>query len=184
MNRSLGVMEKEVTLDVALRLRDILTSQGWTVLMTREEDRDVTWAGSPDRMELQARCDVANSAQADYFISLHCNASVSSQSAGTSIHWFKQEDLDLARSLEFALGERLGLEQDGLSRDSFYVLRHTRMPAVLVEMAFLSNPREGSLLAASGFRQRVAEGLAGALASHRSGRYARSMNLPAVQSAP
>ena len=184
VNRSLGVLEKDITLDVAFRLRDLLEAQGWTVLMTREDDRDVSWLGSPDRVELQARCDVANAAGADLFLSLHCNASVSSGSAGTSVHWFKQADRDLASSLEFALGQSLGLEQDGLSRDGFYVLRHTDMPAVLVEMAFLSNPREGALLADGQFRQRIAEGLAGALVAHMSGRYARATNQPLLKSAP
>lgn len=178
VNRSLGLLEKDITLDVALRLRDLLVEEGWTVLLTREEDRDVSWRGSPDRVELQARCDVANQAGADYFISLHCNASVTPSRAGSSIHWFKQSDLPLARSLETALGERLGLGQDGLRRDGFYVLRHTDMPAVLVEMAFLSNPREGALLGDAGFRARIARGLAGALEEFATGRYAQGAELP------
>ena len=178
VNRSLGLLEKDITLDVALRLRDLLLEEGWTVLLTREDDRDVSWRGSPDRVELQARCDVANQSGADYFISLHCNASVASTRAGSSIHWFKQADLELARSLEFALGESLGLGQGGLRRDGFYVLRHTDMPAVLVEMAFLSNPREGSLLGNAGFRQRIAQSLAGALQEYVSGCYARGAELP------
>jgi len=177
VNRSLGLLEKDVTLDVALRLRDLLVEEGWTVLLTREDDRDVSWRGSPDRVELQARCDVANQSGADYFISLHCNASVASSRAGSSIHWFKQVDLELARTLEFALGERLGLGQDGLRRDGFYVLRHTDMPAALVEMAFLSNPREGALLGNAGFRQRIAQSLAGALQEYVSGRYAQGADL-------
>ncbi|MGI5845214.1 MAG: N-acetylmuramoyl-L-alanine amidase family protein [Candidatus Xenobium sp.] len=178
VNRSLGLLEKDITLDVALRLRDLLLEEGWTVLLTREDDRDVSWRGSPDRVELQARCDVANQSGADYFISLHCNASVASTRAGSSIHWFKQADLELARSLEFALGESLGLGQGGLRHDGFYVLRHTDMPAVLVEMAFLSNPREGSLLGNAGFRQRIAQSLAGALQEYVSGCYARGADLP------
>lgn len=170
VNRWLGVQEKDVTLDVTLRLRDLLASQGWTVILTREDDRDVSWAGSPDRVELQSRVDVANRAGADLFVSLHCNASVSQGSAGTSVYWFKEEDVELARSLEFALGERLGFEHDGLLRDGFYVLRHTEMPSVLVEMAFLTNPREGAMLADPAVRQRIAEELATALAAHMSRR--------------
>lgn len=170
VNRWLGVREKDVTLDVALRLRDLLTAQGWTVLMTREDDRDVSWAGSPDKVELQSRCDVANRNGADLFVSLHCNASVSSGAAGTSVYWYKEEDADLARSLEFALGERLGFEHDGLLRDGFYVLRNTEMPSVLVEMAFLTNAREGAMLADPSVRQRIAEELAAALAAHMSRR--------------
>lgn len=182
VNHSLGLREKDVTLDVALRLKEVLEEQGWTVVLTRETDRDVSYLGSPDRVELQSRVDVANDIDADYFVSLHCNASVSSAPAGSSVYWYKSEDYELAASLEYALGESLGLEQDGLIREGFYVLRHTEMPSILVEMAFLTNYREGSLLGQSGFRQRIADNLAGALANHITGVYASGRST--VKSAP
>ncbi|MEW6281256.1 MAG: N-acetylmuramoyl-L-alanine amidase [Candidatus Eremiobacterota bacterium] len=173
-SRSEGVYEKDITLDIARRLRDVLQRQGWKVVMTRETDRDVTYAGSPDKMELQARCDVANNIGADLFVSIHCNASPSSAHYGTSIHWYKEEDYEFARSLEFVLGESIGLGQKGLIRNSFYVLRHTEMPAVLVETAYLTHPGEASMLVQPQFRQKVAERLAGGLSQFMSGRYARA----------
>lgn len=164
-NRGLGVWEKDVTLDICLRLRDILQRQGWKVNMTRTTDRDVTYAGSPDLMELQARADVANNNNSDLFVSVHCNASVSSASRGSAIYWYKPEDRALAQYLD-VLDGRLGFEQDGTIQNSFAVLRLTNMPAVLVETAFLTNYEEGRLLANPEIRQKVAELLAEALGKY------------------
>lgn len=161
-NRGLGVWEKDVTLDICLRLREILQRQGWKVDMTRTTDRDVTYAGSPDLMELKARADVANNNNSDLFVSIHCNASVSPNSRGSAIYWYKPEDRALAQYLD-VLDDRLGFEQDGTIQNSFAVLRLTNMPAVLVETAFLTHSVEGKLLATPEIRQKVAELLAEAL---------------------
>ena len=130
--------------------------------MTRTTDRDVTYAGSPDLMELKARADVANNNNSDLFVSIHCNASVSPNSRGSAIYWYKPEDRALAQYLD-VLDDRLGFEQDGTIQNSFAVLRLTNMPAVLVETAFLTHSVEGKLLATPEIRQKVAELLAEAL---------------------
>lgn len=158
-SRHFGVCEKEVTLDVALRLRDLLEEMGINVVMTRETDRDVSWRGSPDKVELQSRCDVANDIEADYFISLHCNANVYTSVHGSSVYWYKPEDRELSAYFTNALGD-MGFYWLGNIRDGFYVLRHTDMPAVLIEMAFLTNYRDGSKLVKPECRQAIAEDLA------------------------
>ncbi|MBQ7569095.1 N-acetylmuramoyl-L-alanine amidase [bacterium] len=165
LNRGLGLQEKDITLDVAWRLRTLLEENGWTVLMTRETDTDVSWRHSPDTVELQARCDVANDNNAMWFISLHCNANTSSGVNGSSVYWYKRADKSLAKGLQSALGSSLGLRDMGLLRDGFYVLRHTAMPACLIEMAFLTNPYDAKLLGQESFRQRIAENLAEAIES-------------------
>ena len=162
-NRSMGLIEAAINLDVAWRLRAALEERGWTVMMTRESDVDVSWRNSPDQVELQARCDVANDAEAMLFVSLHCNASTSSQVNGSSIYWYKRVDKDYAEALNGALGASLGLRDIGVLREGFFVLRHTTMPSVLVEMAFLSNPHDAKLLSQESFRQQIAENLAQAV---------------------
>jgi N-acetylmuramoyl-L-alanine amidase len=172
VNRALGTREADVTLRISLYLAEILRAQGWNVVLTRETDRDVTYAGSPDMMELEARAEVANQIGADLFMSIHCNASVNSSANGTSIHWWKTEDYEFAQSLEHVLGTNIGLGQKGLIRDRFVVLRHSQMPSVLVETAFLSNAYEGSKLSDAAFQQVIAKQLAGGLATYMQGRYA------------
>jgi len=172
-NRGLGVYEKDITLDICLRMQQLLTAQGWRVEMTRTSDRDVTYAGSPDLMELQARADVANKGATDLFVSIHCNASINSGVRGSSVYWWKPEDRGLAEYLD-VLGEGLGFEQDGLIQNNFAVLRLTSMPAVLVETAFLTNPSEGRLLATPQVRQAIAERLVEGLGRYMGARNPRS----------
>ncbi|MCR5661750.1 MAG: N-acetylmuramoyl-L-alanine amidase family protein, partial [bacterium] len=161
-----GLTEKEVTLDICLRLRDILVSRGWKVLMTRETDRDVTWAGSSNTEELGARVRVGNEGAADVFVSVHCNAAANTAANGTSIHVYKYGDRVLANEMIYPLISATEGANRGVQQDRFFVLAHSKMPAVLVETAFISNPEEAELLASPQFRQRVAEALAEGLNSY------------------
>ena len=160
VNRQVGTTEASVTLDISRRLAQILKAQGWNVVMTRNSDVDVSYAGSGDREELGARVKVANDTKADLFVSIHCNASVNPSSNGTSIHYYKQSDYVLASQLQSSLMAGTGRNNRGLQANRFYVLAHTQMPAVLVETAFLTNPTEGALLADPNYRQKIAESLA------------------------
>lgn len=173
INKALGISEAEVTLDICKRLAQILKAQGWNVVMTRTTDVDVSYSGSSAREELGARVKVANDAKADMFISVHCNASVSSSSAGTSLHYYKQSDYVLASELHSSVLASTGRTNRGLQANRFYVLAHTQMPAVLVETAFLTNPTEGALLGDASYRQKIAEGLAQGLRQYAS----RQLNL-------
>jgi N-acetylmuramoyl-L-alanine amidase len=168
INKSLGLNEATVTLDICKRLAQILKSQGWNVIMTRTTDVDVSYWRSSDKEELGARVKVANEARADLFLSVHCNASVSPSSNGTSLHYFKQSDYVFASELQHALLSSTGRANRGLQAQRLYVLSHTRMPAVLVEAAFLTNPTEGALLADPAYRQKIAEGLAQGLRGYAS----------------
>ena len=165
-NRAIGINEATVTLDIAKRLATSLRSRGWTVIMTRTTDVDVTYCGSSSKAELQARSDVANRNHADVFVSIHCNASANPGGNGTSLHYYKQGDYRLARELQPGVLSATARANRGLQANRFYVLVHTNMPAVLVETAFLTNPQEGSLLADPTYRQRIADGLAQGLGSY------------------
>ncbi len=167
-NKTLKLSEASVTLDICRRLAQILKAQGWNVVMTRNEDVDVSYWGSPDREELGARVKVANESKADLFVSVHCNASVSPSSNGTSLHYYKKADYELASSLQQALLSSTGRSNRGLRADRLYVLAHSQMPAVLVETAFLTNPTEGALLGDPAYRQKIAEGLAQGLRQYAS----------------
>ncbi|CAN0199290.1 unnamed protein product, partial [Phaeothamnion confervicola] len=159
-NRALGINEATVTLDICKRLAVALREQGWNVIMTRTENVDVSYWGSSATEELGARVKVANERKADIFLSVHCNASVSSSSSGTSIHYYKQGDYVFAHELQSNVISATGCPNRGLQANRFYVLTHTQMPAVLVETAFISNSQEGSKLGDPNFRQRVADGIA------------------------
>jgi N-acetylmuramoyl-L-alanine amidase len=167
-----GLVEKTLTIDIARRLRTLLTAAGWTVRMTRDSDIDpVSQAnltamkadGKPnpsDRAYLQTRCDVANDVNARMFISIHVNYSDSPSINGTTFYWYKPEDQQLAQTLEHAVIPVAGTSDVGPRHENFYVIRHTTMPAVLIETAFISNAHDAALLSTPSFLQNMAQGIA------------------------
>jgi N-acetylmuramoyl-L-alanine amidase len=200
-----GLTEKEVNLDIAMRLRDLLVSDyDMEVVMTRTEDVLVP---------LMRRAEIANSAGADIFVSIHCNgwfhadaggyetfflsqakteeatrlameenASVQFEGAGVSpeelddlgfMLWdmvqneFVTESSELAELIQRELGEVIDIRNRGVKQAGLIVLKGCRMPAVLVESAFLSNPQEERLLADRRFREEIARGIAEAIQRYR-----------------
>ncbi|MGH7716953.1 MAG: N-acetylmuramoyl-L-alanine amidase family protein, partial [Vulcanimicrobiaceae bacterium] len=155
-----GVMEKEVTLDIALRLRSLLIARGWLVKMTHDTDRDVYGPNASDVAELQARVDVANNAGARLFVSIHANSSTSSVPSGTTSYYYKPQDRPLAAAIQARLIALLGTKDDGVIRERFYVIHRTTMPAALIETAFVSNISDAARLRSPSFRQQIAVGIA------------------------
>ncbi len=160
-----GVEEAVLTLDMARRLRDILISRGWQVKMTRDADVDVYAPNADAHQELQARADVANNAGARLFLSIHVNAYINAGPYGTTCYISKAEDVAFARILETHLAAD-GTKDDGVIKSHLYVTLHTRMPAALVETAFLSNPSDYALLTSAAWRQKVAQEMADAIGQY------------------
>jgi N-acetylmuramoyl-L-alanine amidase len=167
-----GLVEKNLTIDIARRLRILLTALGWNVRMTRDSDidpvsqRELTAMqadGKPnpsDRAYLQTRDDVANDINARMFISIHVNYSDSPSVNGTTFYWYKPEDLLLAQTLEKTVIPVAGTSDRGPVHENLYVTRHATMPAVLIETAFISNPHDVALLRTPQFLQNMAQGIA------------------------
>jgi N-acetylmuramoyl-L-alanine amidase len=154
-----GVAEADLTLDMAKRLRAILIARGWEVKLTHETDVDVYAPDDSAHDELQARVDVANKAGARLFVSIHANAFINAGPYGTTVYISKPEDVPLGHAIETQLVSD-GTKDDGVIKAHYYVTFHTRMPAVLIETAFLSNPSDYALLTSSAWRQKVAEEIA------------------------
>jgi len=159
INKSAGLMEKDLNLDISLKLQSLLVKAGFNAILTRTEDRDVTWDGSPDRMELGARADVGNNLQADVFLSIHNDSSNNKNLNGTCTYYYKDIDYNLACKIQKNLVLNLNIANRGLKKANFYVLKHTKMPAVLIEVAFMSNRQNAMLLADPEFRNKAAEGI-------------------------
>jgi N-acetylmuramoyl-L-alanine amidase len=167
-----GVAEADLALDMAKRLREILIARGWQVKMTRETDVDVYAPGDTAREELQARVDVANKAGARLFVSIHANAFINSGPYGTTFYISKPDDVAFARIVETRLAAD-GTKDDGIVKSHLYVTLHTRMPAVLIETAFLSNPSDYALLTSAAWRQKIAQEIADGI-----GQYAKQYPVP------
>ncbi len=156
-----GIMEKNVTLAVAKKVYSILTSNGATVIMTRTTDRDVYAPNDTAAQELQARCDVANNANADIFISIHANSFINSSASGTETFYCSSSThgQHLASLIQAEAAKSNGLVNRGISAANFYVLKNTSMPSVLIELAFISNPKEESLLNSDDFQTLMAQAI-------------------------
>lgn len=153
-----GTLEKDNTLAIAILLKEKLEKNGATVVMTR--DSDTTVACTLDREELSARVEVANNAQADLFISIHNDAFTSSAAAGTTtFHYGDKESIKLAGCIQQNLSEKLRTKNRGCRFASFYILRYTNMPSVLIEVAFISNIVEEMLLTSIDGRDNAAESI-------------------------
>lgn len=155
-----GQSEKNLTLDMAKRLRDVLVARGWQVIMTRDSDVDVYKPYDSAHVELQARDDVANKPGARLFVSIHVNSYVNSGPRGTTTYYSKREDVPLAQDVQHELASSLGTVDDGTVKSQLYVTLHAKMPAILVETAFISNPGDFAMLTSPAWRQKVAEAIA------------------------
>lgn len=146
------LMEKVPNLEIALRLRPILESLGYRVVMTRQTD--VT-------LSLEERCRIANSARADIFVSIHNNAYMTtSEGTETFCYYDSAEGRRLATLIHTEVVRRIRLPDRGVKQAGFYVLKNTDMPSALVEGAFVSNSREAEMLKDPAFLQQIAEGIA------------------------
>ncbi|MBR3498599.1 MAG: N-acetylmuramoyl-L-alanine amidase [Selenomonadaceae bacterium] len=147
-----GVMEKNVTLKVSLELKKLLEAEGATVILTRETDRTVSEKGAKasDIEELGARCDVANRNGADIFISIHADSFTRPEARGTTGYYYSKSTSGrgqkLADCIRRNLVEQLGTPSRGTQPCNFYVVKHTDMPATLIELGFISNKDEEKLL--------------------------------------
>ena len=160
-----GVMEKDVTLKVALELRRLLEAEGAEVIMTRDTDRTVSEKGAKasDIEELGARCDVGNRAGAEIFISIHADSFTRPEARGTTGYYYGKSTSGrgqkLADCIRRNLVEQLGTPSRGTQPCNFYVVKNTDMPATLIELGFISNKDEEKLLDSREGVQKAAHGI-------------------------
>lgn len=156
-----SVYEKDITLSIATPLRDMLRSAGAKVVMTRSTDKDVARAYAGDAEELQARCDIANKAKADIFLSIHIDSFSNSSVDGTTAYYYPKtgRDLLLARALHQSMMTNMAIPDRGVRSNDLYVNVHTKMPACLMEMGFISNTHRLSMLTSSWGPKRIAESM-------------------------
>ena len=151
-----GLKEQEVVRNISLQLGNILLNEGFTVLYTREGDTQLT---------LSERAAVADISGAKLFVSVHANASVNRELSGTMTFYHSskgavQESQMLANFIQSELLNRLRRQNKGVRSADYAVLRNCPIPAVLVEVAFISNPEEEKLLADPAFQRKAAEAIA------------------------
>lgn len=160
--------EKEVTLQVSLRLEQELEQRGHRVVMTRRVDRT---------LGLLARARFANRLKAELFVSIHANAAATASAEGMEVYHFPESRegrstaVAVLKSLVAALPDH---KNRGVKEANFAVLRVTEMPAVLVETEFITHPRQLRFLSDPASQQSLAEAVAEGIEGIRRGATSRS----------
>lgn len=160
---SIGVMgtkEKDVTLEISLKLGSILEKRGFNVLYTRKSDK-VTWP-SDNKQDISARADISNQANADIFISIHLNTFKDKNVNGTETYYNKlsSEGKDLAQSIQDEIIKNVKSKNRGIKTEDFSILKKVKAPAILIELGYITNKAEESLLINSNYQDKLTEAIA------------------------
>jgi N-acetylmuramoyl-L-alanine amidase len=147
-----GLREKNVILPIGLDLAEILKRQGIQVVLTRSRDVFI---------DLAPRVAIANRAKARAFVSVHANSAGGNSSAnGLETYYYNSNSVKLAQTVHRSILQRISIRDRGVRRARFYVIRHTTMPAILVEVGFVTGSQDGRNLASSNYRRKMAEAIA------------------------
>ncbi|NLL73886.1 MAG: N-acetylmuramoyl-L-alanine amidase [Clostridiales bacterium] len=155
-------LEKDINLDIALRLRDLLEQSDIKVIMTREVDEGLYSESDSNkkRADLRKRIEIINSSNAIFAISIHQNSYSDESIKGAQVfyHGESKEGRDLALILQEQLKETIkdGNHRKAKSNSSYYMLKHTNCPLVIIECGYLSNWREAKLLIEEEYQEKVA----------------------------
>jgi N-acetylmuramoyl-L-alanine amidase len=145
------ISEKEMTLDVAQRLKTVLAGDRYRVVMTRENDVFVP---------LGTRAAIANSYRNAIFVSVHFNSAKRVGADGIETYFYDRDSLPFASAVHHFVAGGAPSPNRGVRRRGYYILRKARVPAVLVECGFLTNPTEAAYIQKSAYRQKLAEEIA------------------------
>ena len=152
------IFEKDVTLDIAKRLKAILESAGVQTVMTRVDDSFVS---------LQDRTAVTNNANPNIFVSVHVNSCESSTVVGLETHWYNSADSqELAQTVQDSISGTIKSLNRGTFKSKFYVINHTSVPAILVEVGFISNTDERSQMLTDDRKNKTAQSIAKGIFSY------------------
>jgi N-acetylmuramoyl-L-alanine amidase len=153
------VAEKDMTLDVAQRLKRVLAASGYRVVMTRDSDVSVSLGG---------RVAIANSYPNALFVCIHFNSAKRMGAGGIETYFYSRDSLPLASAIHYFVAGGAPSSNRGVRRRGYYVLRKTNIPAVLVECGFLTNPTEAAYAQTVSYRQKLAEEIAAGIRGRNS----------------
>ncbi|HEY9749702.1 MAG TPA: N-acetylmuramoyl-L-alanine amidase, partial [Allocoleopsis sp.] len=147
-----GLQEKGLVLDISRQVAARLEQQGVQAILTREDDRD---------LDLEPRVALAERANASLFVSIHANSISMSRPdvSGLETYYYNSGER-LARTIHNSVLQGTGARDRGVRSARFYVLRRTSMPAVLVEVGFVTGAEDAARLSTPGYRTQMADAIA------------------------
>lgn len=156
-----GINEKDINLDVVKRVQAILAGKGVAVAMTRNTD---------DFISLLDRTTFTANNSPDIFVSVHVNSSSKQVISGIETHYYHENSIVLAQTIHECLLSSIRTTDRGLFKSKFYVINHTDVPAVLVEIGFISNDEERAELVSEERKQQTAKAIAEGILKYLNGK--------------
>lgn len=148
-----GTYEKDFTLSLAKKVFQLLEKdERFQVYMTRQED---VFLSAQNR----ERPNYANSIPADLFVSIHGNTFEDSSVSGTETYYYERNSKALANIMHQSILEATGFKDRGVRKEDYFVLKDTTMPAVLLEVGYITNPENEGKMLTDDFQQQVAEAI-------------------------
>jgi N-acetylmuramoyl-L-alanine amidase len=147
-----GLREEDIVLSISQQVASLLEREGIQAILTRADDRG---------LELSTRVQLAQRANANYFVSIHANALNMSRPDVNGVETFYYNSgRELAQSIQNSIMQSVDMNNRGVKQANFYVLRNTSMPAALVEVGFVTGRDDAAKLSDSGFRTTMAGAIA------------------------
>lgn len=157
-----GTLEKDVNLNIAHKLKILLESQGYEVIMTRETGDGLYQPGTRNMKveDMHNRCEIITKAMPVFTVSIHQNSYPEEYVKGAQVFYYGQskEGEALAKKIQSSLVSYLDPENHRVEKanESYYLLKKTPTPTVIVECGFLSNSEEAELLNTEEYQEKVA----------------------------
>ncbi len=168
-----GVYEKSINLQIALKVKEMLGPSGIEIFLTRDEDIDYVPEGVRGRttkkqLDLNHRIDMAKDVNADVFVSIHVNATATGQESGseTFYHYQSETGKRLAELIQQEMIKIPGMNRRIAKPGDFYITKNTSMPAVIVEVGYLSSLKEQKKLQQSWYQEQLARAIAKGIANY------------------
>ncbi len=157
-------IESDITLQISKKLANNLSQAGAMVIMLRENESDLAGdeftgtIGQHKREDMKRRVQKANQARADLYISIHTNAVPNTVWSGAQTFYKPKDEASkiVATAVQEELVKTLGNTKRKAAPGGYFVLNHTKMPAILIETGFISNPGEAALLVDSKYQSKLA----------------------------
>ena len=157
-----NALEKDINLSIALKVKSLLEENDIKVIMTRENNKGLYKQSDQDkkRTDMRKRVEIINSCDAFIAISIHQNSYKQESSRGAQVFYYEQSNKGkiLAETIQNSMKETIadGNHRMAKSNSSYYMLKQTNCPLVIVECGFLSNWEEANLLCSESYQEKVA----------------------------
>lgn len=157
--------EKEINLQIALKLKELLEKNNFKVVMTRDSDSGLYSDGATNKKaeDMQKRCKIIEDSNSLFTVSIHQNSYPEAYVKGAQVFYYGQSEKGklLAEALQEALVAQVDPDNHRLAKanESYYLLKKTPTPTVIVECGFLSNPTEADLLLQDEYQNKLVDAI-------------------------